>query len=670
LKHLPNRARRLAPRAAWIGALLVLAGCAGTGPVVPGAGGPAGAPVVRAPSGEAPSPGGAPGPSRPGPAAVPSAPAPQAGAAPGPAAGSAATVPVPAPAATAPAPLPIPAPAAAPQGPAVVVAAPRPADAHRDLWQRLRAGFAMPELDSPLVAEKERFYLQRPEALQRMFARGSRYLHYIVEEVEKRGMPTEIALLPFVESAMNPVALSSAQAAGLWQFIPSTGRQYELAQNWWVDNRRDVVKSTQAALDYLQKIHEMHDRDWFLALASYNWGENAVARAVRNNRAKGLPTDYPSLAMPAETRHYVPKLIALKHIVMRPDAFGIALPEIPNRPYFATIEKTRPIDLKLAAQFAGLGVDEFVALNPAHNRPVIAASRNNAIRIPADRVDEFVRAIERHDRQARPLASWQPYTLKPGESLDDVARRGHVTTAELLRANGLSPGRRLLPGTQLIAPQASVKDERQVESFEGPKVYEQVSVPAPAPAPTRRAPTPARRRRGFRARAPTRAPARCAGAGRRRTRAESGRSRPDRARPARTAERAFASASRRLMPCAIGPCATSSPARRRGFSDANGSWNTICTRRVAAAQLAPRHRRQINIADPMMCPPSGSISRTMQRASVDLPEPDSPTMPRVAPLGSSSETWSSALVTRARGRGSRRCCRSSTRRQRPAPASR
>ncbi|MFN9774898.1 MAG: transglycosylase SLT domain-containing protein [Burkholderiales bacterium] len=467
MKRHPNRATSFAPRAALLGALLALAGCAGTGPVAPGT---SGAPVVRAPSADATSP--APPAARTTPAA--------------PAAAPVATAPVAPPAApAAPATAPLgtallgtAAPIAAPSGPAVIVAPQRPAEKHRDLWQRVRAGFAMPELDTPLVAEKERFYLQRPDALQRMFARGGRYLHYIVEEVEKRGMPMEIALLPFVESAMNPVALSSAQAAGLWQFIPSTGRQYELAQNWWVDNRRDVVKSTNAALDYLQKIHEMHDRDWFLALASYNWGENAVARAVKNNRAKGLPTDYLSLNMPAETRHYVPKLIALKRIVLRADELGVALPEIPNRPYFATIEKTRPIDQKLAAQFSGLSVDEFVALNPAHNRPVIAASRNNEIRIPADRVDEFVRAMERHDRQNKPLASWQPYTLKPGETLDEVARRGGVGTAELLRANGLSASRKILPGTQLIAPQASVKDERQVESFEGPKVYEQVTVPA------------------------------------------------------------------------------------------------------------------------------------------------------------------------------------------------
>lgn len=160
------------------------------------------------------------------------------------------------------------------------------------LWDRIRAGFAMPELPTKLVADKERFYLDRRDYLDRMMTRGGRYLYYIVEEIEKRGLPTELALLPFVESAMNPTALSVAQASGLWQFIPSTGRAFNLEQDWWVDNRRDVVKSTQAALDYLQKIYEMQGRDWFLALASYNWGEGAVARAMKNNQARGRPTDY------------------------------------------------------------------------------------------------------------------------------------------------------------------------------------------------------------------------------------------------------------------------------------------------------------------------------------------------------------------------------------------
>ena len=348
----------------------------------------------------------------------------------------------------------------------------------RDLWGRIRAGFAMPELDTPLVAQKEKFYLDRPEYLQRMFDRGARYLHYIVEEIEKRGMPTELALLPFVESAMNPVALSSAKAAGLWQFIPSTGRAYDLSQNWWVDNRRDVVQSTRAALDYLQTIYEMHGNDWFLALASYNWGENAVARAIKRNEAKGKPTDYLSLRMPTETRHYVPKLIALKHIVMQADELGLTLPALPDKAYFVTVEKTRPIDLKLAAEFAQMSVADFVALNPAHNRPVIAANKNNVLKIPADKIDAFTAAIVRHEMADKVFASWQPYTLKPNETLDEVARRGGVTTAELLKANSISPTGRVLAGTRILAPLKNVEDESLVEDFPGARVYQLVNVPA------------------------------------------------------------------------------------------------------------------------------------------------------------------------------------------------
>jgi membrane-bound lytic murein transglycosylase D len=363
-------------------------------------------------------------------------------------------------------------------GPSASPTSARSTLAHPDLWSRLRAGFALPPLATPMVEDKERFYLANREALTRMFTRGARYLHFIVEEVERRGLPTELALLPFVESAMNPVALSSAQAAGLWQFIPSTGRHYNLAQNWWVDNRRDVVKSTHAALDYLQRIHEMHDQDWFLALASYNWGEGAVGRAVKANRARGGPGDYLSLSMPNETRHYVPKLMALRNIIARADELGLVLPAIPNRPYFVTLAKTRPIDLKLAAEYAGMSVEDFVALNPAHNRPVIAASRNNLIKIPADRLEAFQAAIERHERSGRPMASWQPYTLKKGESVEEVARRGNVSASDLMKANGLKATARILPGSRMLAPQAEVEDEEQVEAFQGPRVYESVSTSA------------------------------------------------------------------------------------------------------------------------------------------------------------------------------------------------
>jgi membrane-bound lytic murein transglycosylase D len=347
-----------------------------------------------------------------------------------------------------------------------------------DLWDRIRAGFAMPELETTLVADKERFYLSKPDYLERMFTRGGRYLFHIVEEIEKRGMPTELALLPFVESAMNPVALSTANAAGLWQFIPSTGKAFNLEQNWWVDNRRDVVKSTEAALDYLQKIYEMHGNDWFLALASYNWGEGAVGRAIKRNQAAGRPTDYLSLRMPNETRHYVPKLIALKHIIQRAGELGVALPELPNRPYFVTIEKTRPIDLKLAARFAGMSVDEFVALNPAHNRPVISASRNNEIKLPADRVDAFVDAVERHGQSNLAFATWQPYTMKSGDTLETLASRAGIPVAELRAANGLRSNGRILAGTQILSPHRDVEDETRVERFDGPRVYEIVETAA------------------------------------------------------------------------------------------------------------------------------------------------------------------------------------------------
>ena len=348
----------------------------------------------------------------------------------------------------------------------------------RDLWQRIRDGFAFPDLPTPLVAQKKRFYLERPEYLQRMFSRGSRYLYHIVEEVERRGMPTELALLPFVESAMNPVAMSSAKASGLWQFIPATGKRYDLEQNWWADNRRDVVRSTDAALQYLQTIYTMHGNDWFLALASYNWGEGAVGRAIRNNRARGKPTGYLDLRMPTETRHYVPKLIAIKQIIADADKLGIELPPLPDEPYFVMVKKTRPIDLKLAARFASMSVEDFVALNPAHNRPVIAASENSMLKIPADRLDGFVAAMARHEADEKVFTTWHPYTLKAGEALADVARRGGVTEAELRRANSIAPGVTVLANTRLLAPQKSVTDDSSVANFSGARIYQQVNVPA------------------------------------------------------------------------------------------------------------------------------------------------------------------------------------------------
>ncbi|MGA1348743.1 MAG: transglycosylase SLT domain-containing protein [Burkholderiaceae bacterium] len=350
---------------------------------------------------------------------------------------------------------------------------------YANLWERMRAGFALPPLDSPLVNKHIQYYSHKPEYLERMFERGSRYLFYIVEEIEKRGMPGELALLPFVESAMNPTAISPAKAAGLWQFIPSTGKAYNLSQNWWVDNRRDPVHSTQAALDYLQRIYELQGNDWFLALASYNWGEGAVGKAMRRNQASGKSADYLSLNMPQETRHYVPKLMALRAIVANPEAFNVRLPPMPNKAYFVEVEAPLHLDLKLAARFAGMSEDEFVSLNPAHNRPVIAARTNDQIKIPADRVESFLAAMKAHDEANNPFSRWRPYTLEQGESIQSLASRLGISAQEIMRANGLRSSK-VLPGTRLLAPAPDDKPTAMtvMTSFDGPRILEKVQRPA------------------------------------------------------------------------------------------------------------------------------------------------------------------------------------------------
>ena len=317
-----------------------------------------------------------------------------------------------------------------------------------DVFQRIRNGFAMPDINNDLVLYHQQWYLNRPDYLRRMVERSNPYLHHIVEEIEKRGMPMELALLPMVESAYNAMAYSRAKASGLWQFIPATGRRYNLDQNWWKDERRDIVASTAAALEYLQSIYDMHG-DWHLALASYNWGEGAVARAVNKNRALDRPTDYLSLTMPRETQNYVPKLQALKNIFSNPNALkDLGIPAIPNRPYFATVSKPANIDVKLAAQLADMPLQEFVALNPAHNRPVIVS--DSPMVIPAEKVDTFVSNLEAHEEKSKPLSSWQSYTLRPGDKLESVAPRFGMTVASLKAVNGIKGRIRIAPGLTLL----------------------------------------------------------------------------------------------------------------------------------------------------------------------------------------------------------------------------
>ena len=326
-----------------------------------------------------------------------------------------------------------------------------------DIWERIRRGFAMPDLDTPIVEQRTRWYASQPEYLERMMRRSSRYLYYIVEQIEARGMPTELALLPFVESAFQPEAVSSAKAAGLWQFIPSTGKDFDLAQNHWKDERRDVVESTRAALDYLQKLYDQFG-DWRLALAAYNWGEGSVGRAIERNRRAGLGTGYVDLRMPLETQHYVPKLQAIKNIVADPKRYAVSLPAVVNEPYFVQVHPTRDMDVNTAARLAGMKLADFTALNPAHNRPVIPAAHNTPILLPADKVDLFTANLAAWEATGQPLASWTTYKLAQGDTLATVARRAGISEAQLREANRVPARYKPTPGSTLLIPRDESMD--------------------------------------------------------------------------------------------------------------------------------------------------------------------------------------------------------------------
>lgn len=352
-----------------------------------------------------------------------------------------------------------------------------------DLLQRLRNGFSMPDLHTPLVADRQAWYLNNPNYIRRVLDRSRKYLYHVVNELEARGMPTELALLPIVESSYNPLAYSKARALGMWQFIPSTGKNFQLKQNWWMDERRDIIASTNAALDYLQSIYEMHG-DWHLALASYNWGEGAVGRAIAKNRAKGLPTDYASLTMPAETRYYVPKLQAIKNIIAQPELFGIRLDHIPNRPYFGTVDKPGDMDVTLAAKLAEIPVDEFIALNPAYQRPVIPGDSKSPLVLPADKVQTFLDNLEEHESKDRPLSAWATYVLRPGDKLDKIADKYGISLSRLKQLNGIGARTKLGPGFTLLIPGKDAPRDGQLAALDA-KLPDQPAEPTKAAKPTK-----------------------------------------------------------------------------------------------------------------------------------------------------------------------------------------
>lgn len=338
-------------------------------------------------------------------------------------------------------------------------------DADNDLLSRIRGGFGMGELDSDLVKRQEAYYANRPEYVKRIVDRGSRYLYYIVSEVERRGMPTEIALLPMIESAFNPKAESPAAASGIWQFIPSTGKRYGLERTWWYDGRRDVVAATGAALDYLQTLHDMFG-DWQLALAAYNWGEGSVSRALAKARKAGIENpNYSNIRMPDETRNYVPKLMAVRNILANPTQFGLDLKPLPNKPYFQTVDVGRHIDIKVAAKLAEVSTSELLHLNPAFKRPVFAAKGSRKLVLPADKIDTFKKNLASYDQ---PLLNWQPYVSRRGESLADIAQRFGISLAELKEVNELTGKDSAGRGQTLLVPIVAgidVSDRQTVQAM-------------------------------------------------------------------------------------------------------------------------------------------------------------------------------------------------------------
>ncbi len=321
-----------------------------------------------------------------------------------------------------------------------------------DLFDRMRAGFVLAEVQEPAVDTQLSWYEHNPDYMERVFQRSQRYMYHIITEVEARGMPLEFALLPVVESAYEPFAYSSSRAAGLWQFIPGTGTRFGLKQNWWFDGRRDVIESTRAALDYLQALHDQFDGDWLLAIAAYNVGENSVQRELDYNRARGKPTDFWHLRLPAETRAYVPKLLAMKRLMAEPERYGLEFGPIPNEPYFAVIDTGSQIDLKIAAQLAGTSYDELVALNPGYNRWATDPEGPHRMLVPIDNADGFEGALKTLGPEDR--VRYVSHEVERKESLALIARQYGTSQAVLAKINDL-PGGKVAIGQTLKIPQIS-----------------------------------------------------------------------------------------------------------------------------------------------------------------------------------------------------------------------
>jgi len=363
-----------------------------------------------------------------------------------------------------------------------------PSGQYEDMLDRIRAGFALPQVQHYAVDREVEWYRSRPDFLDRTFRRGERYLYHIVTEIERRGMPLELALLPVVESAFNPVAYSRSRASGLWQFIPSTGKHYGLAQNWWIDERRDVLLATDAALTYLQYLHRYFKGDWFLAIAAYNGGEGTLSRAVSRNAAAGRPTDFFSLDLRTETRDYVPKLLAISRLVANPDAYGLQFAAMPNRPYFDVVDPGRQVDLGDAADLAGVSRDDMFALNPAFNRMSTPPNGPHRLLLPVANAEPFRLALASEAGAARLAAApvVEPprdtrHRVRRGETLSAIARKHGVSVAAIKQANNMK-GSVIHPGSSLVIPRGGSTASAATVATARPEVAAQVAERAPTAA--------------------------------------------------------------------------------------------------------------------------------------------------------------------------------------------
>jgi len=307
---------------------------------------------------------------------------------------------------------------------------------NNNLVDRLTLHFKLDlELDNRRIKNQLNWYLRNPEYLTRTFKRSARYLYHVVEEVKKRNLPMELALLPFVESAYDPFAYSHGRASGLWQFIPGTGKIYGLHQSWWYDGRRDVLASTMAALDYLTYLNDLFDGDWLHALAAYNSGSGRVSKAIKRNRKNNKPTDFWSLKLPKETKAYVPKLLALSKIVNTPAVYGIDLPPIVDKPYFSVVKTTAQIDLAQAAALAEVDISEIYKLNPGFNQWASAPSGPHRLLIPVQQAPLFRKQLLTLPPEKR--LNWNRYSVKRGDSLIRISKKFNTTPKLIKQVNQL-----------------------------------------------------------------------------------------------------------------------------------------------------------------------------------------------------------------------------------------